>query len=167
MMNKKKRQSEREAEIAQRNQQTWGARDEAEVDSTSRHMSSQLDPSDNEAKSANELESKSQCKLAETGKEKLDLNTHPSREEDSQAASNRVSMMSLLQVASRPLDTYLKQNGLTSLMQDQQQSVPQVTSESEEQINEDQGVASDVQERESGGEEQCGTTDQNQSEPHD
>lgn len=166
MMNKKKRQSEREAEIAQRNQQTWAARDEAEVESTSRHMSSQLDPSDNEAKSANELESKSQ-KLAETGKEKLDLNTHPSREEDSQAASNRVSMMSLLQVASRPLDAYLKQNGLTSLMQDQQQSVPQVTSESEEQINEDQGVASDVQERESGGEEQCGTTDQNQSEPHD
>ncbi|XP_015897448.3 B3 domain-containing transcription repressor VAL2 isoform X1 [Ziziphus jujuba] len=169
MMNKKKRQSEREAEIAQRNQQAWASRDEAEVESSSRHVSSQLDPSDNEAKSANELESKSQSKSAETAKEKLDLNSHPGREEDLQAGSSRVSMMSLLQVASRPLDTYLKQNGLTSLIQEQQTSsathaLPQVTTESEGQRNEDPCCASGVQERESGDEEQC-ETDQNQSDP--
>lgn len=169
MMNKKKRQSEREAEIAQRNQQAWGPRDEAEVESSSRHVSSQLDPSDNEAKSANELESKSQSKSAENAKEKLDLNSHPGREEDLQAGSSRVSMMSLLQVANHPLDAYLKQNGLTSLIQEQQTSsathvLPQVTTESEGEQNEDPCCDSGVQEGESEDEEQC-ETDQIQSDP--
>ena len=170
MMNKKKRQSEREAELANRNQKTWGPRDEAEVDSTSRHVSSQLEPSDNETRSANESESKNQCMLAETTKEALDLNCHPSREEDSRAGSSRVSMMSLLQNASRPLDTYLKQNGLTSLIQEQQTSSPshappQTTNESEEQQhNEDQCPVSVVQEQESGDGEQCGE-DNNENDP--
>lgn len=169
MMNKKKRQSEREAELANRNQKTWGPRDETEVDSTSRHVSSQLDPSDNEARSANESESKNQCMLAETTKEALDLNCHPGREEDSQAGSSRVSMMSLLQNASLPLDTYLKQNGLTSLVQQQQASSPsqapaQATNESEEQLNEDQCPVSVVQEQESGDGEQCGE-DKSQNDP--
>ncbi|XP_062094537.1 B3 domain-containing transcription repressor VAL2 [Humulus lupulus] len=166
MMNKKKRQSEREAELANRNQKTlWDPRDETEVDSTSRHVSSQLDPSDNETRSANESESKNQCVLAETTKEALDLNSHPvGREEDSQAGSSRVTMMSLLQNASRPLDTYLKQNGLTSLTQEQQQqqtssashAIPQATNESEEQVNEDQCPNPIAQEQESEGIEQCG-----------
>ncbi|PON92757.1 Zinc finger-type transcription factor [Trema orientale] len=169
MMNKKKRQSEREAELANRNQKTWGPRDEAEVDSTSRHVSSQLDPSDNETRSANESESKNQCMLAETTKETLDLNCHPIREEDSRAGSSRISMMSLLQNASRPLDAYLKQNGLTSLIQEQQtssssQAPPQATNESEEQLNEDQCPASVAQEQESGSGEQCGQ-DQSQNDP--
>ncbi|XP_024030049.1 B3 domain-containing transcription repressor VAL2 isoform X2 [Morus notabilis] len=164
MMNKKKRQSEREAEISNRNQKTWGPRDEAEVDSTSRHVSSQLDPSDNEARSANELESKSQG--AETMKETLDLNCDPRREEDLRAVSSRVSMVSLLQVANRPLETYLKQNGLTSLVHEQQTSSaspvpPQVTNESEGQLNED---VSALQEQESEGGDQC-RPDQSQNDP--
>lgn len=154
MINKKKRQSEREAEIAYRNQHAWGPRDEAEVDSTSRHVSSHVDPSDNEARSANESDSKSQSKVAETGKGILDLNCHPGREGELQAGPNHVSMMSLVQVASLPLETYLKHNGLTSLMSEQQATSstshvpPQATNESEDQHNENQ-----CQEQESGGEE--------------
>lgn len=167
MMNKKKRQSEREAEISNRNQKGWGPKDEAEVDSTSRHVSSQLDPSDNEARSANELESKSQG--AETMKETLDLNCDPRREEELRAGSSRVSMMSLLQVASRPLETYLKQNGLTSLVHEQQTSSashvpPQVPNESEGQLNEEQCLVSPVQEQESEGGDQCGP-DPSQNDP--
>ncbi|CAL8165899.1 unnamed protein product [Prunus armeniaca] len=163
MINKKKRQSEREAEIAYRNQHAWGPRDEAEVDSTSRHVSSHVDPSDNEARSANESDSKSQSKVAETGKGILDLNCHPGREGELQAGPNHVSMMSLVQVASLPLETYLKHNGLTSLMSEQQATSstshvpPQATNESEDQHNENQ-----CQEQESGGEER---PDQGQDDP--
>jgi hypothetical protein len=166
MMRKKKRQSEREAEIAQRNQHTWGSRDEAEVDSNSRHASSHIDPSENETRSGNELESKSPSKLAETGKGQLDLNCHPQREEELQMGSKRVSMMGLLEIASLPLETYLKQNGLTSLITEQQASSashvpPQPTNENEGQFNEDCCLSA-VQEREGGGEECCGP-DQSQT----
>ncbi len=163
MMRKKKRQSEREAEIAQRNQLTWGSRDEAEVDSTSRHASPHLDPTENEARSANELESKSQSKLADTGKGHLDLNCHPDREEELQLGSKHVSMMSLLQEAGLPLETYLKQNGLTltSLITEQQTSSashipPQATNDNEGQLNEEGCFVTAVQEQEGGDEEYCG-----------
>ncbi|ONI03943.1 hypothetical protein PRUPE_6G293400 [Prunus persica] len=123
MINKKKRQSEREAEIAYRNQHAWGPRDEAEVDSTSRHVSSHVDPSDNEARSANESDSKSQSKVAETGKGILDLNCHPGREGELQAGPDHATSS-------------------TSHVP------PQATNESEDQHNENQ-----CQEQESGGEE--------------
>ncbi|TYH49447.1 hypothetical protein ES332_D10G137300v1 [Gossypium tomentosum] len=122
-MRKKKRQSEREAEIAQRNQQAWGPSEEAEVDSSSKHVSSShLNPFENEARSANELESKSQSsnKLVEANKGQIDLNCDPDREDDSQLGPNRTSMTSLVRVASLPLETYLKENGLTSLVYEQQ-----------------------------------------------
>ncbi|XP_050383502.1 B3 domain-containing transcription repressor VAL2-like isoform X2 [Argentina anserina] len=168
MINKKKRQSEREAEIACRNQLAWVPRDDAEVDSSSRHVSSHLDPSDNEAKSPNELESKSQLKLAESGKGTLDLNCHPGREVDLPAGPTQLSMMSLLQVATLPLDSYLKQTGLDSLVTEQQTSStspvpPQATTEgNEEQLNEDQCVVSVVKDQESGDEER---QDQSQEDP--
>ncbi|XWS09506.1 hypothetical protein CRYUN_Cryun40dG0090300 [Craigia yunnanensis] len=125
MMRKKKRQSEREAEIAQRNQKACGPREEAEVDSSSKYVLSNFDPSENEARSVNELESKSLInnlphKLVEANKGQIDLNCDPDREDDSQLGSNHASMMSLLQVASLPLETYLKENGLTSLVSEQQ-----------------------------------------------
>ncbi|TYI38124.1 hypothetical protein ES332_A02G003700v1 [Gossypium tomentosum] len=128
MMRKKKRQSEREAEIALRNQQAWRPREEAEVESSSKHVSSHHDPSENEARSVNELESKNQSnnnklvsKSVEANKGRIDLNCDPCRDDDSQfASSTRMSMMNLLHVASLPLETYLKENGLTSLVSDQQ-----------------------------------------------
>ncbi|KAI3742794.1 hypothetical protein L1987_60490 [Smallanthus sonchifolius] len=61
----------------------------------------------------------------------LDLNIHP-----------RVSMMSLLQAANLPLETYLKQNDLTSLIFEQQaslgsQALPQETGDTEGGYEED------------------------------
>ncbi|KAL1149184.1 hypothetical protein V6Z11_A10G175600 [Gossypium hirsutum] len=104
-MRKKKRQSEREAEIAQRNQQAWGPSEEAEVDSSSKHL---------------ESKSQSSTKLVEANKGQIDLNCDPDREDDSQLGPNRTSMTSLVRVASLPLETYLKENGLTSLVYEQQ-----------------------------------------------
>ncbi|XWS22078.1 hypothetical protein CRYUN_Cryun29cG0003600 [Craigia yunnanensis] len=158
MMRKKKRQSEREAEIAQRNQQALGPREEAEVDSSSKHVSSHLDPSENEARSVNELESKSQSnnlapKLVEADKGQIDLNCDPDREDDSQLGSNRVGMMNLLQVASLPLETYLKENGLTSLISEQQTNsvfhVPPQTVNAEDEAQDNSCFPSAIEERES------------------
>ncbi|KAG8647847.1 hypothetical protein MANES_09G117700v8 [Manihot esculenta] len=177
MMRKKKRQSEREAEIALRNQHLSGPRDEAEVESSSKHVLTPQDPSENEARSVNELEPKSQSnnvsnKMVDIGKGHIDLNCHPDREEESQVGLARMSMMNLLQVASLPLETYLKQNGLTSLVSEQQGSsashVPPQAGESEGRPAEDCQLVSAVQEQkqESGGEENCGTgPEQSQNDP--
>ncbi|XP_038693628.1 B3 domain-containing transcription repressor VAL2-like isoform X2 [Tripterygium wilfordii] len=163
MMRKKKRQSEREAEIAQRNQQIWGSKDEAEVDSLSKHASLHLDPSENETKSTNELESKCQNenslnKLSETGQGNLDLNSHPDRVDELRVGVPLVSMTSLLQVANLPLETYLKQNGLTSLMSEQEVGSvsplpPQTTGDSEGQHLDDSHLPSSNERESSEGEE--------------
>ncbi|XP_041996547.1 B3 domain-containing transcription repressor VAL2-like isoform X1 [Salvia splendens] len=116
MMRKKKRQSEREAEIAQRNQSA--AKEEAEVDS----IPSQA-PSDNAKRS--ESENLLKCQSCDGPAQEnannfnggLDLNCCPFRQ-----GTAGISMMSLLQEASLPLDTYLRQNGLTSLVFEQQES---------------------------------------------
>ncbi|GFY81683.1 HSI2-like 1 [Actinidia rufa] len=85
-------------------------------------------------------------KTPEIGKGGLDLNSDPEREEQLHQGSTRVSMMSLLQVASLPLETYLKQNGLTSLISEQEgssgsQSLPPATTgESEGPVHEDHCV---------------------------
>lgn len=166
MMRKKKRQSEREAEIAQINHNIWAPKDEAEVESTSRLATPNIEPSENEVGLGNESESRSQ------GKGKIDLNCQPEREEELQAGANRASMMSLLQVASLPLETYLKQNGLKSLAEQQHLPPPQAgAGESEGPVNEEDqcivaAAAPAVSERENGGgeEEQSGQDqDQNQN----
>ncbi|XP_054783368.1 B3 domain-containing transcription repressor VAL2 isoform X2 [Prosopis cineraria] len=167
MMRKKKRQSEREAEIAQRNQQSCGPRDESEVESTSRNLTP-ADGSETEARVPNELESRSQTDVAETSKGQLDLNCDPDRN-DMQAGPSNASMMSLLQEASLPLETYLKQNGLTSLASEQQANSAsnvqaQTANEKEGRHNEDCSAASDREERESSHEENSGQ-DKSESNP--
>ncbi|KAJ1392095.1 Zinc finger, CW-type [Sesbania bispinosa] len=167
MMRKKKRQSEREAEIAQRNQLSWKAKDESEVDSNSRHLTL-VDGSDNEARVPNELDSRNQDHVTEAAKGQLDLNCQPDRE-DMQAGPNTLSMMSLLEEANLPLETYLKQNGLTSLISEQQTNSAsnvqaQTTNESEGRHNENCYTTSAVQEQESSPEENSGQDrDQNNS----
>lgn len=158
MMRKKKRQSEREAEIAQRNQPSCGPKDESEVESSSRNVTP-ADGSETEARAPNELDSRSQPDVAETSKGQLDLNCDPDRN-DMQAGSNGVSMMSLLQEASLPLETYLKRNGLTSLVSEQQANSAsnvqgKTTNESEEK-HQDRHAASDVKEQEINNEENSG-----------
>ncbi|XP_038720615.1 B3 domain-containing transcription repressor VAL2-like isoform X2 [Tripterygium wilfordii] len=176
MMRKKKRQSEREAEIAQRNQQIWGSKDETEVDSLSKHGSLHLDPSENETKSTNELESKCQNenslhKLAETGQVNLDLNCHPDRGDELRVGLPRVSMMSLLQVANLPLEIYLKENGLTSLMSEQEMgsvspAPQQATGDSEGQPLDDSHLPS-ANEPESSEDEEAEELTENDISPND
>ncbi|CAA3005969.1 B3 domain-containing transcription repressor VAL2 isoform X1 [Olea europaea subsp. europaea] len=148
MMRKKKRQSEREAEIALRNQFTVGPKDEAEVESIPSQAYSQPNPSDNEKRSGSELFFR--C-LAEMHKGGLDLNCCPDRENVG-TGSLRVSMMSLLREASLPLDTYLRQNGLKSLASVQTGS-PQAPEESETQLQEDSVPAAVFQEDQDGNDE--------------
>ncbi|GAB4856230.1 hypothetical protein Ancab_014157 [Ancistrocladus abbreviatus] len=126
MTRKKQRQSAQEAEIALRNLQNQGQKDEAEVDST---LSGRLRPllddrPFNEVVLAGDLptDSRSQnptSKLTECSK-RLDLNCQPAREVESQGRTSHVSMTGLLQLATLPLETYMKQNGLTSLTAEQQ-----------------------------------------------
>lgn len=158
MMRKKKRQSEREAETALHKKPSW-AKDDVEVDSASRPLLTQ-DPSEHEPMQTNDSESghsKVLTDRAETSKGHIDLNCHPDREEDPNPG--RVSMMSLLQVASLPLETYLKQNGLASLISEQQASsgshvLPQTAGESEGRPVDEGFLA-----KESAGEEGCCTPD--------
>ncbi|GAB4833144.1 hypothetical protein Ancab_031389 [Ancistrocladus abbreviatus] len=121
MTRKKKRQSEQEAEIGIRDLQKQGQKDEAEVDSTtSGPLRLLLDNQPgNEPVLASDLPAASQnhnpaSKLTEIGKG-LDLNCHPSREVELQVGLTRLSMIGLLQLATLPLETYMKQNGLMSL----------------------------------------------------
>uniref|UniRef100_A0A2P2M358 B3 domain-containing transcription repressor VAL2 isoform X2 n=3 Tax=Rhizophora mucronata TaxID=61149 RepID=A0A2P2M358_RHIMU len=168
MMRKKKRQSEREAEIAQKNQNMWVPKGDAEVDSSSKLVSTHLVPSENEARTENDLESKipintPSSKMADNGKGNIDLNCYPDREEDSQAGLRRTSTMSLLKAASLPLETYLKQNGLTSLVSEQQAGSASYAlargGESEGRVHEDCQLAPATNKQENGGEDNnnCGT----------
>ncbi|KAI3925094.1 hypothetical protein MKW98_009744 [Papaver atlanticum] len=138
MLRKKKRQSEKEAEIALRNKcNVESYRDEIEVESSSRGIVFPVDVSENreacqaiESESASESRTHIERDLTESVKGgQLDLNSDPDhRIEELQAVaaaaaagmSERVSMVSLLQEASLPLETYLKQNCLRSLVQHEQ-----------------------------------------------
>lgn len=129
MMRKKKRQSELEEAEAQK-KVAWTNKEETEGNNTLRAVQPIEPP---------QWENFGQ----------LDLNSHPGRSED------RVSMMTLLQVANRPLETYLKQNGLTSLASDQQASsssftVAQDAAESEGRPPDESYMVPIARERESG-----------------
>ncbi|XP_031485333.1 B3 domain-containing protein Os07g0679700-like isoform X2 [Nymphaea colorata] len=146
MMRRKKRQSERETDTA-RKKNTW-TKEDGDVESVPK-CSIRIDASSNETKQAHTPDSsihKVVTEREEMGnilkvptkdetKGQIDLNCDPDREEDLLPGPSTpgVSMMTLLQVASLPLDTYLKQHGLTSLVGDQQtrSSVPLPGKESE------------------------------------
>lgn len=107
MMRKKQRQSEREeAEASKRI--AWVGRDEPEGSNLSRSPQTDCDVI--------------MFDKAEANKGHIDLNFHPAtREEEQQqhGGQPRVSMVSLLEVANRPLESYMKQNGLVSLATEQ------------------------------------------------
>ncbi|XVF68418.1 hypothetical protein PTKIN_Ptkin11bG0001500 [Pterospermum kingtungense] len=106
MLRKKKRQSEREAEMLQKNH-----KDESELNDT-RH-----DHSENEG-SQNRI----QAEVAESSAGQIDLNCHPSRE-DLQLEEPGLNMMSLVEAASMPIENYVKQNGIANLISEQQGSI--------------------------------------------
>ncbi|XP_042438436.1 B3 domain-containing protein Os07g0679700-like isoform X1 [Zingiber officinale] len=133
MMRKKKRQSEREEAEAHK-KVAWN-KEEAEGTSSSSKGSQHPDlHQENEFGHAG---SRVVIENPESSKEGIDLNCDPGRNEDSQTTNLRLSMMSLLQNAQRPLEMYLKQNGLASLVNEQgsQESpsslIPETVSETE------------------------------------
>ncbi|XP_017698753.2 B3 domain-containing transcription repressor VAL2-like [Phoenix dactylifera] len=135
MMRKKKRQSEQE-EAESHKRLLWSSNEETEA-----HGSFKCVPFQENA-----------TERLEMSKGYLDLNCHPEHEGFTQSGPARVSMMSLLQEAGRPLDAYLKQNGLASLACEQQpssniQTLPQVSGEREGRTPDESHLSSPCQER--------------------
>lgn len=165
MMRKKERQSEQEEAEANK-KPVWTTKDDTEADNSSKSGLPLDMPSQNESDSGHDRIT------AEIGKKPIDLNCQPERAEDPQAGQPpRVSMMSLLHVANLPLETYLKQNGLTSLASEQQQAsssshaLPQAPMESEGRTAEESCFAPPAREKECVIEEGCSESDQAPKDP--
>ncbi|XP_021766999.1 B3 domain-containing transcription repressor VAL2-like [Chenopodium quinoa] len=127
MMRKKKRQSEQEAEIALKNHQQQNPSKDMKADAEknkpypeSQHETEddlQVGPAQtNDGQGQNPI-----SLLTESGKS-LDLNFHPQRDEDLKMKPSQSSLTNLLQLASFPLEAYMKQSGLASLTAEQQAS---------------------------------------------
>ncbi|KAJ1702435.1 hypothetical protein LUZ63_002214 [Rhynchospora breviuscula] len=145
MMRKKQKQSEREeAEANNSKKFPWTAsKDEAEGSNYSRGTPLPILDVHRESELANQG-----LNMNRAG---IDLNIHPDPQ-------SHPSMMTLLQVANRPLESYLKQNGLASLAGEpggtsNTVTVPVAPVENEERTNDGVQVASLNRDRESGLEE--------------
>ncbi|XP_009595179.1 B3 domain-containing transcription repressor VAL1-like isoform X2 [Nicotiana tomentosiformis] len=111
MLRKKKKQSEREAEVAQAKDQV-PPKDGSETDGASgAELMMQTSHSENERNTNGDHMEK-----VGAGKGQLDLNCHPNREDEMliEAAAG-ISMTSLINAADLPLDMYQTQNGLATL----------------------------------------------------
>ncbi|KAF3454800.1 hypothetical protein FNV43_RR05248 [Rhamnella rubrinervis] len=115
MLRKKKRQSEREAEAALKDDSLH--KDESETNGTSKDELFHMHIPENEGG-----QSKTQIEVAEASAGKIDLNCHPNRE-DMQLEVPGLTMMSLVQATRLPLEDYVKQNGIKGLMYEQQASL--------------------------------------------
>ncbi|GAB4824272.1 hypothetical protein Ancab_007159 [Ancistrocladus abbreviatus] len=106
MMRKKKRQYEREAEMTQqRNHDDSLTEEESQLNE---NMANEVSPGNLAVDGG-----------GESSKGHIDLNSHPTREDDMQVeAPSCVSMMGLVQAASLPLHMYMEQNGIASLIYD-------------------------------------------------
>ncbi|KAG6680848.1 hypothetical protein I3842_13G062900 [Carya illinoinensis] len=140
MLRKKKRQSEREAETAQKDDNHL--RDESKTNGPSRDGLLPMNyPGNEESHSGNQL-----AELAEIGNGQIDLNCHPKREDmqlDLEVPG--MSLQSLVQAASLPLEDFMKQRRIPTLTCEQLGSLdscihPQlVTGESERPGLSDEG----------------------------
>ncbi|KAM0950552.1 putative transcription factor & chromatin remodeling CW-Zn-B3/VAL family [Dioscorea sansibarensis] len=135
MMRKKKRQSEYEESVANK-KLAWGCEDEMEADGslTTRHLQDPNPETELASGSDNSITEK-----LEMSKGIIDLNFQPGKDYYSQARLTPVSMISLLQEANLPLESYLKQKNLASLACEHQVSLSlntlqQVTEESEKTV---------------------------------
>nr|XP_010921148.1 B3 domain-containing protein Os07g0679700 isoform X2 [Elaeis guineensis] len=156
MMRKKKRQSEREEAEAQK-RLAWGNKEELEGDSLSRRSVQPLDVHRECELGQGPGYGRTIVEKVDMSKGQIDLNCHPGRDEVPQAGPPRQSMMSLLQEANLPLEMYLKQNGLTSLVGEQGSSsshtIPQGPGESDGRTPDESHFASVAQERDGGADE--------------
>lgn len=145
MLRKKKRQSEREAESAQKDDNQH--KEEGETNGRSRDALLHTNHSENEA-----IQSRVQVDVAETSAGQIDLNSHPSRE-DMQLELPGLTVMGLVQAPSCRLDNYMKQKGIPNLMYEQQPILgpcilKKVTGEGGRDLS-DEGCRTSVWERES------------------
>ncbi|KZV25786.1 hypothetical protein F511_04847 [Dorcoceras hygrometricum] len=113
MMRKKKRQSEREAELSQEKDKPALAKNSSEKEEE------EEDIAGNDLLNMNhhqENEDGNQMRLEEAKKGRLDLNCDPYREEDVIAEEDGMSLTTLMNAATLPFDMFLgKPNGLPSL----------------------------------------------------
>ncbi|CAM0907640.1 unnamed protein product [Alopecurus aequalis] len=144
MMRKKQRQSEREEAEASK-KIAWVSRDDPEGSNLSRSPQTVDTARDGDVIMFDKVDA---------SKGHIDLNFHPaSRDEEQRGGQPRVSMISLLEVANRPLESYMKQNGLVSLAVEQGNPgtaplLPQpVPMESEERPSDEGHAASAERER--------------------
>ncbi|PON36402.1 Zinc finger-type transcription factor [Trema orientale] len=100
MLRKKKRQSEREAESAQKDDNEH--KEERETNGTSTDALSHANQSENEV-----IRSRVQADVAETSAGQIDLNCHPGRE-DMQLEVPGLTMMGLVPTSSCRLENYIK-----------------------------------------------------------
>lgn len=128
MLRKKKRQSEREVEtlLKDRNPQF----DETGTGGTLKGTSLQTNYLENEGS-----QSRIKDEEAANSSGQIDLNCHPDRE-DMELEGAGLSMMSLVEAASQPLDSYSKQIGISSVTSEQQSSQPSSV-ESERRLSEE------------------------------
>jgi hypothetical protein len=136
MMRKKQRQSEKEeAEVNNNKKLSWAAgKDEAEGSNSSRGTLLPVSDVQRENESGNVG--------LDINRAGIDLNFHPDPQ-------SRPSMLSLLEVANRPLESYLKQNGLASLAGElggssSSMTVPMAPVESEERTSSDAALMASV-----------------------
>eukprot|EP01018_Ginkgo_biloba_P004432 Gb_30673 [translate_table: standard] len=185
MMRRKKRQSEQEAANA-RTKHTW-VKDDGEVTSRSKCPSDKYrlpvnssvpgnrsqfsegimrisNNSGNGIRLLSDLNFKGHYRGSRgtedssVSKGQIDLNTQPDHEEEPSHGSDHVSMLKLLQDASLPLDMYLKQQGLTSLMFPQRVNIPAVgfqRNDGEQRVDRQSFIPSTVQKQDYVTEEQC------------
>jgi hypothetical protein len=148
MLRKKKRQSEREVEAAQKDDNHH--RDEPEMNGISRDVLLLKNHPENKGS-----HSRNQAEEGETSNGQIDLNCHPNREDmqlDLEVPG--MSLLSLVQAASLPLEDFMKQRTIPSLTCEQQGSlgsciITPVTGESERRLSDEGGHASGGWEHES------------------
>ncbi|XP_073259898.1 B3 domain-containing transcription repressor VAL1 isoform X1 [Populus alba] len=134
MLRKKKRQSEREAEISQKDKMDH--KEESEMKGTVSHEVLHINNPDTEGN-----QSQRQIEKPETSAGKIDLNCHPNRE-DMPLEIPGLSTMNLVDTAESPLDNYIKQNGLSSFVWDQQGGPAQQSGESLRRLSDEAFLAS-------------------------
>ena len=128
MLRKKKRLSEREMETSLKEGNSQF--DESGTSGTLRGTSLQINHSENER---SQIRVKDEEAANSSGQ--IDLNCHPDRE-DMQLEVAGLSMMSLVEAASQPLDSYSKQIGVSSVTSEQHSSQPS-SAESERPLSEE------------------------------
>ena len=134
MLRKKKRQSEREAEISQKD--NMDHKEESEMNGTMSREVLHINNPDTEGN-----QSQRQIEKPETSAGQIDLNCHPNSEDTSLEIPG-LSTMNLVDTANSPLDNYIKQNGLSSFVWDHQGGPAQQSGESLRRLSDEAFLAS-------------------------